>query len=159
MRFKLSCSILTIFIKIAQYISIFKSLVLSCLCNRGFPGSSKVKNTAANAGDVDSVLGWGRYPGEGNGHPLQYSCLGIPMKRGALWATVHRVTERPSNTTLPLNYNSKFMLTTVHNKPKLCKLYHFHEVHALLPWKLEKLLFLDNFILEISFLFPHICLF
>ena len=159
MRFKLSCSILTIFIKIAQYISIFKSLVLSCLCNRGFPGSSKVKNTAANAGDVDSVLGWGRYPGEGNGHPLQYSCLEIPMKRGALWATVHRVTERPSNTTLPLNYNSKFMLTTAHNKPKLCKLYHFHEVHALLPWKLEKLLFFDSFILEISFLSPQICLF
>ena len=48
-----------------------------------------VKNTPLNAGDVDSIPGSGRYPGEGNGNPLQYSSLGDPMDRGARWATVH----------------------------------------------------------------------
>ena len=55
-----------------------------------------VKNPPANAGDVrDSglILGSGRSPGEGNGNPFQYSCLGNPMDRGAWWATVHRVAE------------------------------------------------------------------
>ena len=59
----------------------------------GFPGGSVVKNTPANAGDVDSMPGSGRGPGEGNGNPLQYSCLGNPMERGAWWATVHGVVE------------------------------------------------------------------
>jgi len=36
---------------------------------------------------VGSIVGWGRYPGEGNGNPLQYSCLGNPMNRGDWWAT------------------------------------------------------------------------
>ena len=58
----------------------------------GFPGGSVVKNTAANAGYVDLVPGFGRSPGEGNGNPLQYSCLGNPMDRGAWRATVHEVT-------------------------------------------------------------------
>ena len=48
-------------------------------CRRGFPGSSVVKNPPANAGDVGSVLGLGRSPGEGNGNPLQYSCQGKLM--------------------------------------------------------------------------------
>ena len=43
--------------------------------------------------DMGSVLGLGRSPGEGNGNPLQYSCLGNPMDRGAWWATVHGVTK------------------------------------------------------------------
>ena len=46
-----------------------------------------------HAGDVGSVPGWGRSPGEGNGNPLQYSCLEISMDRGACWATVHGVAE------------------------------------------------------------------
>ena len=50
----------------------------------GFPG-------ACNAGDLDSILGLGRPPGEGHGHPLQYSGLENPMDRGAWWAKVHRV--------------------------------------------------------------------
>ena len=49
----------------------------------GFPGSSVVKNLPANAGDIDSVPGSGRSPGEGNDNPFQYSCLGNPMDRGA----------------------------------------------------------------------------
>ena len=46
-----------------------------------------VKNPPANVGDVDSILGSGIFPGEGNGNPLLYSCLGNPMDRGAWWAT------------------------------------------------------------------------
>ena len=49
----------------------------------GFPGSSAVKNPPANAGDVGSIPGSGRSPGGGNGNPLQYSCLGNPMNKGA----------------------------------------------------------------------------
>ena len=52
-----------------------------------------VKNLPANAGEVGSMPGSGRSPGEGNGNPLQYSCLENPMDRGAWGATVHGVTE------------------------------------------------------------------
>ena len=55
---------------------------LACM---GFPGSSEVRNLPANARDAGSILGLGRSSGEGNGNPLQYSCLG---DRGAGWATV-----------------------------------------------------------------------
>ena len=51
-----------------------------------------VKNPPANAGYAGSVPGLGRSPGEGNGNPLQYSCLENPMDRGTLRATVHGVT-------------------------------------------------------------------
>ena len=55
-----------------------------------------VKNPPANAGDVreaGSIPGLGRSSGEGNGNPLQYSCLGNPMDREAWWATIHGVTK------------------------------------------------------------------
>ena len=52
-----------------------------------------VKNLPANVGDAGSVPGSGRSPGEGNGNPLQHSCLGNPMDRGAWRATVLRVAE------------------------------------------------------------------
>ena len=52
-----------------------------------------VKNPPANAGDMGSIPGSGRSPGEGNGNPLQDSCLGNPMDRGAWWATVHGVAK------------------------------------------------------------------
>ena len=55
---------------------------------------SVVKNPPANAGDVGLIPGLGRSPGEGNGNPLQYSCLKNPMDRGAWWPTVHGVTKR-----------------------------------------------------------------
>ena len=48
-----------------------------------------VKNLPDNAGDAGSIPGLGRFPGEGNGKPLQYSCLGNPMDRGACQAIVH----------------------------------------------------------------------
>ena len=64
----------------------------------GFPGGPVVKNPPANAGDVGLTPGLGRSPGVGNGNPLQYSCLGNPMDRGAWWATVHGVTKESDMT-------------------------------------------------------------
>ena len=55
----------------------------------GFPGGAEVKVSACNVGDLGSIPGSGRSPGEGNGNLLWYSCLENPMDRGALWATVH----------------------------------------------------------------------
>ena len=63
------------------------------LCPRDFPGGSEGKASAFNAGDLGSIPGWGRSPGEGNGNPLQSSFLENPMDGEAWWATVHGVTE------------------------------------------------------------------
>ena len=52
-----------------------------------------VKNPPTNAEDTCSIPGLGRSPGEGNGYPLQYSCLGNPMDRGPWQATVHGAAE------------------------------------------------------------------
>ena len=63
---------------------------------RTLPGDSVVKNPPASAGnarDVGSIPGLERSPGEGNGNPLQCSCLENPMDRGAWQVTVHRVTK------------------------------------------------------------------
>ena len=57
-----------------------------------------VKNLPANAGDEGSIPGSGGSPGEGNGNPLQYSCLENPMERGAWWATVHGVSKESAMT-------------------------------------------------------------
>ena len=56
-----------------------------------FPGGLEGKETACNAGDLGLIPGLGRSLGEGNGYPLQYSCLENLMDRGAWWATVHGV--------------------------------------------------------------------
>ena len=61
--------------------------------SRGFPGGSAVKNPPANAGDAGLIPGSGRSPGEGNGSPLQYSCLGNPTDGEAWQATVREVTK------------------------------------------------------------------
>ena len=66
----------------------------SQLCHLlGFPGGSESKESACNAGDLGSMPGSGRSPGEGNGYPFQYSCLENPMDRGTWQATVHGVTK------------------------------------------------------------------
>jgi len=59
----------------------------------GFPGSLDCKASAYNVGDPDSIPGLGRCPGEGNGNPLQYSCLENSMDRGVWWALVHGVAK------------------------------------------------------------------
>ena len=58
-----------------------------------FTGGSEVKASACNAGNLGSIPGLGRSPGEGNGNPHQYSCLENPMGGGAWWATVHGVAK------------------------------------------------------------------
>ena len=59
----------------------------------GFPGGSDGKSICLQWGDLGSISGLGRSPGEGNGSPLQYSCLENPMDSGAWWATVHGVAK------------------------------------------------------------------
>ena len=59
----------------------------------GLPGHSVIKNLPANAGNKGSIPGLGRSPGEGNGNPLQYSCLENPMDGGAWWAAVYGVSQ------------------------------------------------------------------
>ena len=59
----------------------------------GFPGGSNGKESAYNARDPGSIPGSRRSPGEGNGNPLQYSCLENSMDRGAWQATVHGIAE------------------------------------------------------------------
>ena len=58
---------------------------------QGFPWWFRGKEFACDAGEADSIPRSERSPGEGNGHPFQFSCLGNPMDRGAWWATVHGV--------------------------------------------------------------------
>ena len=73
----------------------------------GLPGGSDGKATICNVGDPGSIPGLGRFPGEGNGNPLQYSCLENPLDRGAWQTTVHGVAKsrtRLSNLTLLLLY-------------------------------------------------------
>ena len=71
-----------------------------------FPGGSDGKASVYNVRDVGSIPGLGRFPGEGNGNPLQYSCLENPMDGGAWWATVHGVAK--SSTRLN-NFTFTFM--------------------------------------------------
>ena len=74
------------------------------------PGGSSSKEFAYHAGDPGSISGWGRSPGGGNGNPLQYSCLGNPVDRGAWWATDYGVAK---NWTQPSNQHFDF--TFFHN--------------------------------------------
>ena len=70
--------------------------ILYQLTYQGSPGDSVIKNPPGNegdAGDMGLISELESPPGEGNGNLLQYSCLGNPMGRGALWVTAHRVTK------------------------------------------------------------------
>ena len=90
----------------------------SAFLHQGFPGGSEVKASACNAGDLGSIPGSGRSPGEENGNPLQYSCLENPMDRGAWWATVHGVAKsrtRLSDFTHSLSLLYGPALTSIHD--------------------------------------------
>ena len=63
---------------------------------KGVSGGSAIKNPSAMQETPSSIPGWGRSPGEGNGNPLQYSCLRNPTGRGAWRATAHGVTKSPT---------------------------------------------------------------
>ena len=65
----------------------------SCSYTASFPGDSDRKESSCNAGDPGLIPGLGRSPGEGNGHPTQYSCRENPMDRGSWSATVHGVAK------------------------------------------------------------------
>ena len=82
----------------------------------GFPGGSEVKESACNAGDLDSIPGSGRFPREGNGNPLQYSCMENPMD-GAAWCTiVHGVAKsrtRLSDFTFTFVYTDSFLKSEI----------------------------------------------
>ena len=83
-----------------------------------------IKASAYNAGDPGLIPGSGRSPGEGNGTPLQYSCLGNPMDRGAWRARVHRVAtqSRLSNFTSHVEYYQKKLVILIA---------HFHYIRNL----------------------------
>ena len=72
----------------------------------GFPGGSDGKESAHNAGDLGLISGSGRFPGEGNGNALQYSCLENSVDRGAWRATVHEISESDTNEPLTLSLSS-----------------------------------------------------
>ena len=76
--------------KVSKHSFIWKFFAKHLKGAGGFPDGTMVKNLPANAGDTrhaGSAPGWGRFPGEGNGNPLQYSCQENPMDRGAWQAT------------------------------------------------------------------------
>ena len=75
--------------RLAHSSSLIFMLLLVFLLQGVFPGGSVVKNPHANAGDMGSIPGRERSPGEGNGNTLQYSCLRNPTDRGGWWAMVH----------------------------------------------------------------------
>ena len=67
--------------------------ILISKTEKGFPRGSNSKESACNVGDPSLIPGYGRSPGEGNGNPLQYSCLENSVDRGAWQAMVHGVTK------------------------------------------------------------------
>ena len=70
-----------------------RELYLDKVVEAGFPDGPKIKNLLVNAGDMGSIPGWGRSPGEGNGNPLQCSCLGNHMNRGAYSPWGHKESD------------------------------------------------------------------
>ena len=63
-----------------------------------FPGGSVIKDLPTNVGDTGSIPAFGRCPGEGNGNPLWYCCLGNPMDRGASQAIIRGITKESDTT-------------------------------------------------------------
>ena len=86
----------------------FKYLKAPFIHPWGFPGGSEVKASASNVGDPCSIPESGRSSGEGNGNPLQYSCLENPMDGGAWWATFNPRDHKESDTTERLHLHFLF---------------------------------------------------
>ena len=90
-----------------------------CYQQSAFPGGSDGK--ASHAGDLGSIPGLGRSPGEGNGNPLQYSCLENPMDGGAWLAIVHGVAKsrtRLSDFTITITNNQNLRKYIIYNSNK-----------------------------------------
>ena len=88
---------------------------------RGLPWWLNSKESACNAGDMTLIPGSGRSPGEGNGNPLQYSCLENPVERGAWWAIVHGVAKE-SNMTEWLNSSNSSSVIVFGKMLHICAL-------------------------------------
>ena len=84
-------STMTPFLHSSSLWAVFQPVTILTLWD--FPGGSDGKESACNAGDLGSISGSGRSPGEGNGYPLHYSCLENSMDRGAWRATVYEITK------------------------------------------------------------------
>ena len=116
-------------------------------CKSCFPGGSVVKNLPAKAGapgDKSEIPGSGRSPGGENGNPLQYSCLGNPIDRGAWWAIVHWVTNSwmwlstscPLGLFLPILQSPQLSPTYIQDCKTLPNLYSLFKILALFfPWQ------------------------
>ena len=105
----------------------------------GFPGGSEVKVSACNVGDPGSIPESGRSPGEGNGNPLQYSCLGNPTDGGAWWATVHGVAKsRTRLSDFTFLFNVSFRCCYCCSVTQLCLLYGLQHARPLWPHHLLK---------------------
>ena len=90
----------------------------------GFPGGSDNKESAYNAGNLDSIPGSGRSPGEGNGYPCQYSGLEHSMARGAWWATQSMVLQRNTTEQLLLSHRIMIIITIIKlKKRKICNIH------------------------------------
>ena len=94
----------------------------------GFPGGSDGKETACNAGDLGLIIGLGRFPGEGNGYSLQYSCLENSIDRGAWRAIVHGVAK---SQTLLSNFHFFIIKITVTSVPSSTCMISFHPTKTL----------------------------
>ena len=92
-------------------VSIMTSIVVICHHTSCFPGGADVKESACSIGDLGLIPGSGRSPGERNGNPLQYSCLGIPMDRGAWWATVHGVAKNQTRLSDQNTHHTELLAT------------------------------------------------
>ena len=90
---------------------------LTSFCYTTATGGWDGQLSACNAGDLGSISGSERSPGEGNGYPLEYSCLENPMDRGACWATIHEVAESDMTkwlTQIHMQYNTSLEVPQSH---------------------------------------------
>ena len=127
-----------------SYIKFILHLNSSLLFNVDLPGGSDGKASVYNAGDLGSIPGLGRSPGEGNGNPFQDYCLENPMDRGAWQATAHGVTKswtRLSDFTFSLStvqYSKQSPLPLDHENLILLNFVNFSA-----PWQYPNLFVLD----------------
>ena len=111
---------------------------------RGFPGGSEGLESACNGRDLGLIRGSGRFPGEENGYPLQYSCPENSMDRGAWWATVHGVTKSRTQLTDTLAFHCQQQVTTKKHTTKGFLFYPIMEPILNETFTTQKVLALSN---------------
>ena len=129
---------------------LFFKILVWCAAWMGFPGGSVIKNTPANAGDAGLIPGLGRSSWEGNGNPLQCSCLENPVDRGAWLATVHEVLEL--DTTWGLSTQTRSLNTgTLNVFPGDSKMWQVLRSNEIVCWWREW----NSFSFQTTFLTEH----